>query len=137
MRILAIDHGEKRIGVALSDPTATFAQPLVVLERKAKLRQDLRGIAALCREYEVEEIVIGLPLDMNGTVGAKAQEVRGFAERLQETTGLPVVEWDERLSTVAAERALIEAGVRRKKRKQVVDKTAAALILSSYLDSRR
>lgn len=136
MRILGIDPGEKRIGLALSDPTGIFAQPLMVLERGAKLRRDLRAIAALCREHEVEEIVIGLPLDMSGREGEKALEARAFADRLRETTGLPVVEWDERLSTVAAERALIEGRVRRKRRKQVIDKTAAALILSSYLDSR-
>ncbi len=137
MRILGVDHGEKRIGLALSDPLALFAQPLTVLERHDRLRSDLRAIAALCKEHEVEEIVIGLPLDMNGSVGAKAQEVRDFAARLRESTGLPIIEWDERLSTVAAERALIEGGLRRQRRKQVVDKTAAALILSSYLDSRR
>lgn len=136
MRILGLDIGEKRIGVALSDPTATFAQPLLVLTRGPKLRGDLRAIAAICRDHEVEEVVVGLPLSMSGEAGSQAGIVRELVGRLRDFIDLPIVEWDERLSTVAAERALLEGDVRRRRRRQVIDKTAAALILSSYLDYR-
>ena len=135
-RVLGLDYGAKRIGVALSDPTGVFARPLTVVTRGPKLRGDLRAIAALCREHEVVEIVIGLPLSMDGTAGTQARTVREFAERLGAAVDLPVHEWDERLTTTAAERALIEGNVRRSRRKQIIDKTAAALILSGYLDHR-
>lgn len=137
MRVLGIDYGEKRIGLALTDPLGMFAQPLSVLERGEKLRQDLRGIAAVCREHEVTEIVIGLPLSMSGEAGTKAKEVREFAARLAETVRLPIHEWDERLTTTAAERALLEGNVRRSRRREIIDKTAAALILAGWLENRR
>lgn len=137
MRILGLDHGERRIGVAISDPTGIFARPLVVLERGRKLKTTMTEIAALVREHEVTEVVVGLPLSMSGEFGTKAKEVRAFVIRLREVLSVPVVEWDERLTTVAAERALIEGGVRRERRRSVIDKTAAALILGGYLDHRR
>jgi putative holliday junction resolvase len=137
VRVMGIDLGERRIGLALSDPTGMLASPLRVLERPRKMKRFLEVLADLCREHEVGEIVVGLPLSMDGSVGTKAAEARDFIARLRAHTGLPVVAWDERLSTVAAERALIEAGMRRERRKQVIDKTAAALILAGYLERRR
>ena len=139
MRVLGIDYGERRIGIALSDPTGVFAQPLTVVERRRG--EDAAGaiarIVELVRGHDAEEIVVGMPLDMSGKVGEKAREVRRFAERLRSAAGVPVREWDERLSTVAAERALLEGGLRRSRRKKVIDKTAAALILGGYLDHAR
>jgi putative holliday junction resolvase len=135
-RVLGLDYGERRIGVALSDPSGVLASPLIVLDRPRKMKRLLEVLGKLCATHEVRVIVVGLPLSMDGSVGTKAAEVKDFAARLRQHTALPVVEWDERLSTVAAERALIEAGMRREKRKLVVDKTAAALILAGYLDFR-
>lgn len=137
MRILGIDYGERRVGVALSDPMGLFASPLTVLERGRKLKKTVGEIAALVQKHEVGEVVVGLPLSMSGELGSKAKEVRAFVIRLREGLDVPVVEWDERLTTVAAERALIEGRVRRERRRNVIDKTAAALILGSYLDHRR
>lgn len=135
MRRLGIDHGERRVGVALSDEDGLIASPHTTVERRdpKKLVED---IAALAREHEVGEIVVGLPLTLEGREGASARRARRFAEHLEAATGLPLVMWDERLTTLAAERALGAAGVKAKKQKAVVDKVAAALLLQSYLDSR-
>ena len=137
MRVLGVDYGERRIGLALSDPTGTFAQPLQVITWRRRLREPLAAIEAVCREREVEEVVVGMPFSMSGEVGTKAREVRNFLGALRGRLDVPVREWDERLSTVAAERALIEGNVRREKRKKLIDKTAAALILGGYLDYRK
>ncbi len=137
MRVLGIDLGEKRIGLALSDPRGVLASPLKVIERPRKLSRLLTVLTNLCGVHEVETVVVGVPLSMDGSVGPQAAQAKDFIARLRAHSGLEVVEWDERLSTVAAERALIDAGVRRRRRKEVVDKTAAALILAGYLDSRR
>jgi len=137
MRFLGIDYGERRVGVALSDPLGSFARPLTVLQRGRKLATTIREIATLCAEHEVETVVVGLPLSMSGEVGTKAKEVRAFVIRLQQDVTVPVVEWDERLTTVAAERALAEGWVRGERRRQIVDQTAAALILQSWLEHRR
>lgn len=132
MRKMALDVGTKTIGVALSDPMGWTAQGLEVISRR-KLEADLKRLKEICTEYEVTEIVVGLPKNMNGTLGPKAQEILDFVETLKEALGLPVVTWDERLSTVAAQRALLEADVSRSKRKKVIDKMAAVIILQGYL----
>lgn len=133
-RILGLDVGEKRIGVALSDPTGTFASPLVVLD--ATGAGLLKEIGALCRTHGAGLVVIGLPLRLDGAEGPAVVKVRAFAEKLRATLSLPIEFWDERLSTVTAERCLIEGGTRRADRKAVVDKLAAQIVLQHYLDSR-
>lgn len=135
MRILGLDYGDRRIGVALSDVFGWTAQGLEMIERKQE-GDDLRRIAELVKENEVESIVVGLPKNMNGTVGPRGEICMAFAEELRTRLELPVHLWDERLTTVAATRTLIEADVSRRKRKQVVDKMAAALLLQNYLDAR-
>lgn len=132
-RILALDPGTKRIGVALSDELGWTAQPLETFERKS-LGVDIAHINELVRRHEVREIVIGMPVQLNGRMGPAAQSVQQFLEALQAAVGVPVVAWDERLTTKAAEQMLIEADVSRKKRKGAVDRVAAALLLKSYLE---
>ena len=134
-----MDLGSKTVGVAISDPMLITAQGIEIIRRKDenKLRQTLARIEALIVEYEVEEIVLGLPKNMNGTLGERAQASLAFQEKLARRTGLPVVMWDERLTTVAADRAMIEAGIRREDRRDHVDKIAACFILQGYLDSRQ
>ena len=136
MRILCLDVGEKNIGVAVSDPLGLTAQGLEVIKRKS-LSKDLRKIRQLLKDYDVEEIVLGLPRNMNGTIGEKAREILRFKENLEEAAGIAVTLWDERLTTVAAQRALLEADVSRKGRKKVIDKLAAVFILESYLRYRQ
>lgn len=135
MRILGIDLGDVRVGFALSDEMGYSAQPLQVL-KKINEEQLLTTVDGLIREYGVSEIVVGLPLNMNGTAGPRAVGARAFIETLKTRVALPVHEWDERLSTAFAERVLIEGDMRRNKRKQVVDKIAAAVILQGFLDCR-
>ncbi len=132
-RILALDPGTKRIGVALSDELGWTAQPLETFERKT-LGIDIAHINELVHRHEVREIVIGMPVQLNGRMGPAAQSVQQFLEAVQAGVGVPVVTWDERLTTKAAEQMLIEADVSRKKRKGVVDRVAAALLLKSYLE---
>jgi len=134
MRILALDHGTKRIGVALSDETASLAQPLefIAAEPFAKFLDRIRDIV---KDRQVGEILVGLPRNMNGTYGPAAESARKFAEALREALGLPVKTWDERLTSVQANRFLIEAGVRREQRKTKADQSAAAILLQSYLDA--
>lgn len=135
MRIMGLDYGERRIGVAMSDLFGWTAQGIEVIDQK--LVKDAMGrIAQLVKEYEVESIVVGLPKNMNGTVGPSGEYCIAFAEQVRQIINLPVQLWDERLTTVAAERALLEADVSRRKRKQVIDKMAAAILLQNYLDSR-
>ncbi len=136
MRIMGLDVGIKRIGIALSDPMEIVAGGHSVLERKS-LQQDLEHINGLCISYEVKMIVVGLPLNMDGSIGPKALEIKEFAIQLEEFTGIKTTFWDERLSTVAAERVLLEADVSRSKRKKVIDKLAAVTILQNYLDGVR
>ena len=137
MRIMGLDFGSKT-GVAVSDSLLLTAQGLEIIRRKEenKLRQTLARIEALIVEYEVEEIVLGLPRNMNATEGPRVQLTKEFQEKLERRTGLPVVLWDERLTTVAADKAMMEAGIRRENRREHVDKVAAALILQGYLDNR-
>lgn len=138
MRIMGLDFGSKTVGVAVSDSLLVIAQPLEIIRRKEanKLRQTLAHIEELIVEYDVEEIVLGLPLNMNDTEGERVVLTREFKEKLERRTGLPVFMWDERLTTVEADNAMMEAGIRRENRKEYVDKIAAALILQSYLDNR-
>ena len=138
MRIMGLDLGSKTVGVAISDPLLITAQGIEIIRRKEenKLRQTLARIEALIVEYEVDRIVLGLPKNMNDTLGERAQLSLAFKEKLERRTGLPVVMWDERLTTVAADKAMMEAGIRRENRKDYVDMIAACLILQGYLDSR-
>ena len=137
MRILGLDYGSKTVGVAVSDPLGLTAQKVETIWRKQenKLRQTLARIEELIAEYEVEKIVLGFPKNMNNTVGERAEKALEFGEMLKKRTGLEVIMWDERLTTVEADRTLIEAGVRRENRKQYLDGIAAVFILQGYLDS--
>lgn len=139
MRIMGLDFGSKTVGVAISDPLLITAQGIEIIRRKDenKLRQTLARIEALTAEYEVGEIVLGLPKNMNDTIGERAELSLEFKEKLERRTGLPVVMWDERLTTVTADRVMMEAGIRRENRKEYVDKIAACLILQGYLDARK
>lgn len=138
MRIMGLDFGAKTVGVAISDPLLLTAQGITTIHRKGenKLRQTLAQIETLIEEYEVSEIVLGNPKHMNAEEGDRSQLSMEFKEMLVRRTGLPVILWDERLTTVAAEKTLIEANVRREHRKEVVDKIAAVFILQGYLDYR-
>ena len=133
IRIMGLDFGSKTVGVAVSDPLGITAQGIEIVRRTSenKLRKTLARI-----EDEVTEIVLGFPKNMNNTIGERAEKSLAFKEMLERRTGLPVVMWDERLTTVAANRTLIEGGVRRENRKDYVDMLAAVYILQGYLDSR-
>lgn len=139
MRIMGLDFGSKTVGVAVSDSLLLTAQGVEIIRRKEenKLRQTLARIEELIIEYEVEEIVLGLPKNMNATEGIRVELTNEFKEKLERRTGLPVVMWDERLTTVAADKIMMEAGVRRENRREYVDKIAATLILQGYLDRRQ
>ena len=137
MRILGLDYGSKTVGVAVSDPLGLTAQSVETIWRKQenKLRQTLARIEELAAEYQAEKIVLGLPKNMNNTIGERAQKSLEFKEMLETRTGLEVIMWDERLTTVEANRTLMEASVRRENRKQYLDQLAAVFILQGYLDS--
>jgi putative holliday junction resolvase len=130
-----LDIGSKRIGIAVSDELGFTAQGLETLASKNP-ETDAENIANIVEKYSVTEIVVGMPYNMNGTEGPQVQKVREFMERMEAKIGLPLREWDERLSTAAAERTLLEADMSRAKRRKVVDKLAAVLILQGYLDNR-
>jgi putative Holliday junction resolvase len=134
-RILALDYGTKRIGVALSDELGWTAQPLETFERRT-LDRDIAHVAALVNTHEVGEVVLGFPLQLDGREGPAVTAMRDFASRLEQGLPVPLVLWDERLTTKAAEDLLIAADVSRKKRKGTVDRVAAAILLQSYLASR-
>lgn len=136
---MGLDYGSVTVGVAISDELLLTAQGKEVIrrEKENKLRRTLARIEALIEEYRVETIVLGFPKNMNNTIGERAEKSKEFAAMLERRTGLPVVLWDERLTTVAAHRALIEGNVRREKRSQVVDEIAAVFILQGYLDYLR
>lgn len=136
MRSMGLDVGEVRIGIALSDPTGLIAQGRATLERSGWDR-DLACLAEMAEEHEVERFVVGNPLNLDGSAGRQAERSRDFADRLKEAIGLPVVLWDERFTSLSAEKTLIEAGVRRKKRRGAIDRMAAAIMLQSYLDARK
>ena len=133
MRKMALDYGEVRIGIALSDIMSIIANGYETYVRK-NLEDDLTYLASLCSEKQVDTIVMGLPINMDGTEGERAIATREFAELLKQKTNLPIKFIDERLTSVSAEKMLIEASVRREKRKQVIDKISATIILQNYLD---
>jgi putative holliday junction resolvase len=135
MRILALDHGTKRIGVAISDELQMIAQPLEFIPAEP-FADFLARLKEILREKEVASILVGMPRNMDGSYGPAAMKVREFVGALRDSLAIPIQTWDERMTTVQAQRFLIEAGVRREKRKVKVDKTAAAILLQSYLDSR-
>ncbi|MEJ2068798.1 MAG: Holliday junction resolvase RuvX [Syntrophobacterales bacterium] len=136
VRILALDVGRKRIGLAVSDPLGLTAQGLMVLERR-DWDQDLDRLLKIARPYQVQEVLVGLPRHLNGRLGEQAEEILALAQALGEALQAKVVTWDERLSTVEAERLLIEADMSRRRRRRVVDQVAATLILQAYLDRRQ
>ncbi|MFA8439995.1 Holliday junction resolvase RuvX [Pueribacillus sp. YX66] len=136
MRKMGLDLGTKTIGVAISDELGWTAQGIETVTRNKDIEKDLERLDYLIKEHNVSEIVLGYPKNMNGTVGERGQASEQFAELLKSRFQLPVHLWDERLTTVAAEKMLLDADVSRKKRKKVIDKLAAVIILQSYLDSR-
>lgn len=137
MRVMGLDYGSKTVGVAVSDPLGLTAQGIETIERKEenKLRRTCARIETLIKEYGVEKIVLGFPKHMNNDIGERAEKTLEFRDMLTRRTGLEVIMWDERLTTVEAERTLIESSVRRENRKKYIDKIAAVFILQGYLDS--
>ena len=134
MRVLGLDVGDRTIGVAVSDPLGFTAQGITTIRRK-NIETDIAQIVDICSQYNVETIVSGLPKNMNGTIGEQAEKVQSFCEVLKEAVNIEIKFWDERLTTVAAHRVMLEADMSRKKRKSIVDKIAATYILQGYLDS--
>ncbi len=136
MRILGLDFGSKTVGVAVCDPLGITAQTVetITREHENKLRRTLARIEELAGEYEIDRIILGYPKNMNNTVGERAAKTEEFKTMLERRLGLPVILWDERLTTVAADRVLMDSGVRRENRKRSVDQIAAAMILQGYLD---
>lgn len=137
MRILGLDFGSKTVGVAISDPLGITAQGVEIIRRQSenKLRQTLARIEEIISEYEAEKIVLGLPKNMNDTCGDRVDRTLEFKAMLERRTGLEVITWDERLTTVSADKAMMEAGIRRERRKDYVDMIAAQFILQGYLDN--
>ncbi len=137
--LMGLDYGSKTVGVAVSDPLGLTAQGIgtIVRERENKLRRTLARIEEICAERGVTCIVLGYPRNMNSSEGERARKTEEFARMLEDRTGLPVVLWDERLTTAAADRALEESGVRKENRKSVIDTVAAVMMLQEYMDSRR
>lgn len=134
MRILGLDIGDRTIGVAVSDPLGFTAQGVTTIRRKSE-EKDLEELKKICDEYKVETIVSGLPKNMNGTLGPQSEKVLAFCKLIEENIKLPIKMWDERLTTVAAHRVMLEGDLSRSKRKKIVDKMAAMYILQGYLDS--
>ena len=132
MRIMGLDVGEKRIGVAISDPLGYIAQGISIIKR-----EDIEGLKKIVSDYDIERIIVGLPKNMDGSIGGQGKKVLAFIEDLKREIALPILTWDERLTTKEAEGILLKADLSRAKRKRVIDKLAAALILQSYLDSQR
>ena len=138
MRIMGLDYGSKTVGVAISDAFGLTAQGIEIIRRtqENKLRQTLARIEALISEYEVTAIVLGFPKNMNNTIGDRAEKSLAFQEMLERRTGLDVFMWDERLTTVAADRSMMEAGLGRYERKEYVDEIAAVFILQGYMAAK-
>ncbi|MFC1631972.1 Holliday junction resolvase RuvX [Candidatus Omnitrophota bacterium] len=134
MRVLALDVGEKNIGLALSDGLGWTAQGLTTLRRQA-IDQDILALKTIITENQVGEIVVGMPINLDGSLGKKAQEVAAFIDNVKKRINLPIKAWDERFSSVQAERVMLEADLSRKKRKKKIDQLAAQLILQNYLDA--
>lgn len=135
MRVLGVDYGERRLGFAVSDPDGIIAMPIETIEVR-DVKQALDAVRRFCERTGADSAVIGLPLNMNGTESAMSTKVKAFADRLRNMIKLPIIEWDERLSTKIAERVLLSADISRKKRKKARDKLSAQVILQGYLDSR-
>ncbi|SEF81139.1 putative holliday junction resolvase [Caloramator fervidus] len=136
MRVLGLDVGEKRIGIAISDPLGWTAQSLKTLERR-NIKSDIEEIIKIIEQHKVEKLVVGLPKNMNGTIGESGQKVMNFCNKLLEKINIEIIYEDERLTTMAAEKILIDADISRKKRKGIVDALAATFILQTYLDRNR
>lgn len=136
MRLMALDVGNRRIGVAVSDPGKTLSRGLQVVQRRSR-KADMELLASLVEEHEVEKIVVGHPVHLDGSAGEQARRVEEYVADLREAVGVPVVLWDEGLSTVRARELLIEAGTKRKRRRERLDAVAAAFILQDYMDSLR
>ncbi|NLM12633.1 MAG: Holliday junction resolvase RuvX [Epulopiscium sp.] len=138
MRIMGMDYGEKTIGIAVSDPFGWTAQGVEIIRRKDEnnLKESMERIKELIEQYDVKKIVLGLPKNMNNTLGVRAEKTLKFKEKLEKKFSVEVILWDERLSTKAAEHILLEADISRNKRKKVIDKMAAVYILQGYLDSK-
>ena len=136
MRVMGLDVGTKTIGVALSDELGLTAQPLTTIKRTG-IRKDMEKLLGLMEEHGVEMLVVGVPVNIDGTIGERAKSVLAFVERLREATDAEIRTWDERLSTAAVERVLIEGDMSREKRKKVIDRLAAAYILQGFLDRHR
>lgn len=134
MRILGLDVGDKTIGIAVSDPLMFTAQGITTIKR-VNMGKDIESIKKLCEEYDVDEFLVGLPKNMNGTLGPQSEKVMEFCRVLEKKIKKKITLWDERLTTVAAEKAMLEADLSRKKRKKIIDKIAATYILQGYLDS--
>lgn len=139
MRILGLDFGTKTTGVAVSDPMGWTAQGLEIIRRtdEKSLKPTINRIAEICTEYKVEKIILGFPKNMNNTVGERGEQTLLFKQKLENRLHIPIELWDERLSTVAAENAMLEADLSREKRKKIVDKLAAMIILQNYLDAKQ
>ncbi|MCK4533191.1 Holliday junction resolvase RuvX [bacterium] len=138
MRLLGIDYGEKRIGLAVSDPLGIIAQGLKFISAEDFFqKKGIEEFKELIEEFKISKIVMGFPLKMDGSIGKKGNEVQSFVERLKKHISLPFVMWDERLTTVTAENILINANLSRRRRKKVVDKMSAAIILQGYLDQQK
>jgi len=138
MRILAIDYGDKRMGVAISDPLGLTAQGVAVIGKGETFEEDVKELKKIIKRFEgVDEIIVGLPKTLSGEIGIQAEKVLKFVEQLKAVFKIPINTWDERLTTVQAERTLAEAGLSSRKRRAVVDKSAATYILQSYMDSKR
>lgn len=133
MRILGLDIGQKTVGVAISDPLGFTAQGITTI-RRVKKTQDILEVKKFCDEYSVEKIVVGLPKNMDGSIGFAGEKIQEFSKLIEDATNLEIIYWDERLTTVAAHRAMLEADLSRSKRKKIVDKVAATYILQGYLD---
>lgn len=138
MRVLGLDFGEKTIGIAISDPFGWTAQGLEVINRKEEnnLKKSISRIEEIIKQYGVEIIVLGYPKNMNNSLGERAEKTELFKKKLESKLNIPIILWDERLSTIGAERSLLEADLSRKKRKKVIDKMAAVFILQGYLDRK-
>lgn len=134
MRILGLDVGDRTIGVAVSDLLGFTAQGITTINRR-NIQFDLNELIKICKEYNVEKIICGLPKNMNGTIGEQGEKVIDFCKILEQEVDIPIKMWDERLTTAAAQRAMLEANLSRAKRKKIVDKIAATYILQGYLDS--
>lgn len=134
MRVLGLDIGDKTIGIAISDPLGFTAQGITTIRRKTE-SIDICELSNICKEYSVDTIVAGLPKNMNGSIGPQSEKVLAFCEMIKGKIDIPLKMWDERLTTVAANRAMLEANLSRAKRKKIVDKVAATYILQGYLDS--